>query len=673
VSKSIRVGIDVGGTFTDVVAFGPDGDLILFKIPSTPHEPSSAPLAGLRKLSDLGFRASTLTQGTTLATNLVVQGQGARAALVMTEGFRDVLAIARQDREEIYSIDRVPRPSPLVPRELLFEIRERMSPEGKPLVELEEPEIESLVKRIADSGVEAVAICLLHSYANPEHERRIRDAVKKVVLFVCASSDINAEFREYERTSTTVLNAILMPIVSGYVESLQNELEREHIADRLHIVSSNGGSLTAAMAREKPLGLLMSGPAAGVAAAQTLASEYNLSNAITLDIGGTTSDVCFIKEGKAEIAHSRKIAGHAIRTASVSVESVGAGGGSIAYRDAAGALKVGPESAGAVPGPVCYGLGGERPTVTDAHLTLGYLNPRRILGGEIQLQPKLAKEAVGSLAKHFGYSLEKFAEGILTIAEANINRALRLVALRRGYNLEDCVLIAYGGMGPLHAGRIAKAYGFKRIIVPTTSSNFSALGCLGSGVRYESVRTHRTSLGTLDSERLIEYMAPLIEDTQGHLVKEGYRIEDIRLHPSLDCRYLGQNYELEVPLSDLRTFDPALVREAFHRIHHRVYAYSTEEPVECVNLRMAASLEEEGVVLPEVRGSGMSRPVDSRRAFFHETGETDLPVYDRGGLAPDQKMAGPLVVEDEWSTTLVLPGQRLWSDRRGNLFIEMKD
>ncbi|MDP7505631.1 MAG: hydantoinase/oxoprolinase family protein, partial [Nitrospinota bacterium] len=266
-SKSIRVGIDVGGTFTDVVAFGPDGDLILFKIPSTPHEPSSAPLAGLRKLSDLGFRASTLTQGTTLATNLVVQGQGARAALVMTEGFRDVLAIARQDREEIYSIDRVPRPSPLVPRELLFEIRERMSPEGKPLVELEEPEIESLVKRIADSGVEAVAICLLHSYANPEHERRIRDAVKKVVLFVCASSDINAEFREYERTSTTVLNAILMPIVSGYVESLQNELEREHIADRLHIVSSNGGSLTAAMAREKPLGLLMSGPAAGVAAA----------------------------------------------------------------------------------------------------------------------------------------------------------------------------------------------------------------------------------------------------------------------------------------------------------------------------------------------------------------------------------------------------------------------
>jgi N-methylhydantoinase A len=293
------------------------------------------------------------------------------------------------------------------------------------------------------------------------------------------------------------------------------------------------------------------------------------------------------------------------------------------------------------------------------------------LGGKIEIQSELSKEAVGLLAKSFGISLEKFAGGILTIAEANIHRALRLVALRRGYNLEDCVLISYGGMGPLHAARIAKSFGFNRIIVPATSSNFSAFGCLVSGVRYESVRTYRTGLDKLGRKDLTEFMAPLIEDTKGHLLKEGYRTEDIRLHPSLDCRYLGQNYEIEVPLSDLHTFDPILTSEAFHHIHHRIYSYSTEEPVECVNLRMAASLDEEGIILPEVSGNGMGRPVDSRRSYFPEIGETDLPIYDRGGLVPELKLNGPLVAEDDLSTTLVLPGQRLWSDRWGNLSIEM--
>ena len=668
----IRVGIDVGGTFTDVAALLPDGQVLFFKLPSTPNDQKQASLSGLRRLKQLGWNPTTLIHGTTLATNAVIQGRFGRALLVTTEGFGDVLAIGRQQREEIYSIDQPGRSPPLIPKARRFEFRERMTASGTPLVEPRNSDIDRLIDKIRKENFDAVAICFLHAYSNPVHEQIVRDAIRGLVPYVCASSDLNAEFREYERTSTTALNAILMPVVSFYADELSQGIERECLTERFHLVSSNAGAYTVSMARERPLGLLMSGPAAGVAASRRLAVEHGLRNAVTLDVGGTTTDVCFIRDGEAEITHSRQLAGHPVRLASVAVESVGAGGGSIAYVDAAGALKVGPKSAGAHPGPCCYGLGGEQPTVTDAHLMLGYLDPNRKLGGEIRLQSELAREALCGLSERFDMSVEELAEGILRIAETNIYGALRLVALRRGYNLEDCTLVAYGGMGPLHAGRIARGFGFKRIIVPFGSSNFSAFGCLISDVRFESVRTSRAYLDELGSDWLQPVVAPLVEVTAGRLVEEGYEEAEIELHPSLDCRYVGQNYEIEVPLPSIDDFDAATVRREFDRIHNQVYSYSTDEKVECINLRLAATVSESRGVLPELKRDGIVEPIGWRRASFAETSELDLPMYDRGTLPPEQQILGPAVVEDDWSTTLVLAGQSLHSDQYGNLLIQVK-
>jgi N-methylhydantoinase A len=664
-SSGVRVGIDVGGTFTDVVAREPSGRLREAKVPSTPENPAVGVLAGLTALGLAPDHLAALAHGTTVVTNAIVEGRGARVGLVTTAGFRDVLEIARQNREHLYDLELLPRPEPLVPRHLRLEVSERVAADGTITRPLDLADLDAIVATFAREGVESVAVCLLHAYANPAHERALRAALAGRFPHVSVASEINAEFREYERTATTVLNAAVMPLVTRYLDELAGRVG----AVPLHLLHSAGGMMSVAMARARPLAMAMSGPAAGVAAASWVARRLGLAQAVAFDMGGTTTDVCLIADGAAETAGQRRLGGYPVRLLTIAVESIGAGGGSIAFADAAGALKVGPRSAGAVPGPACYGAGGADPTVTDANLVLGYLNAERIYGGSIQLDRGRAEAALATLGRRFGFSAMEAARGVVEVANANMLRALRLVSVQRGYDLRGFALIAYGGAGPVHAPALARAAGVARVIVPAHSGAFSALGCLVSPLRYDAVQTHRARLDGFDAKPLDDRFRELEARTTAPLLDEGVAADQILVHRRLDLRYVGQNYELEIPYDP----DPAVLRARFEARHHQLYGYATGEGVECVNARVTASVRQE---TDEIRTGDDSRSAapeitGEQRAFFATTGDVPLQRFDRDTLPAERWIVGPALVEDAWSTTLVEPGQRCAANRFGDLVIEV--
>ena len=665
---TLRVGIDVGGTFTDLVAWDTArGRMTSLKVPTTPRRPTQGVLDGLAVVArDAGDPAS-LAHGTTMVTNAIVERRGAVVGLVTTRGFRDVLEIARMNRRHLYRIDVPPRPEPLVPRRLCLEITERVGPDGAVDTPLATGEIPGLVEALTRAGVEAVAVCLLHGYANPAHERALRDALEPHFASVSIGSEVNAEFREYERTCTTVLNASVTPLAARYLDDLEAALRERHGDLRLHLLQSNGGMMSVEAARRRPLSMAASGPAAGVAAASDLARRLGLRRALAFDMGGTTTDVCLIADGRAETSAQRKLGDYPLRLPMVAVESIGAGGGSLAWIDGAGALKVGPRSAGALPGPACYGLGGDEPTVTDANLLLGYLNPQRIYGGSIRLDAKRAADVVDRLATRLGLGRVEMAHGLVEVANANMQRALRLVSVQRGYDLREFTLIAYGGAGPIHAGRLAAELGIPRVVVPAHSGAFSALGCLVSDLRYDAVQTYRAGLDDWNLPRLTERFRELEMRCVQPLRAEGHEAHDIQVLRTLDLRYRGQNYEIEIPLGD---GDPRTLRAAFEARHRQLYGYATGEGVECVNLRLVALVPRAGGELPPHVPLGDPTPAGRLRAFFPETGPVDIPRYERGALTERTPLDGPALVEDEWSTTVVDPAQRCVADRWGNLHLE---
>jgi N-methylhydantoinase A len=668
----MTIGIDVGGTFTDVVALDHhSGVLTALKVPSTGGELARGVLDGLEQLPPEA-RHSTIIHGTTVATNAVLEGKGARTALITTRGFRDVLEIGRQSREYMYDLRHHGRPAALVPRHLRLEISERLNHRGEVLQELALHEVPDLLHTLLQQQVEAVAVCLLHAYANPVHERQLAEALTAHLPYVSISSDVNAEFREYERTNTVVLNAFVMPLVQRYIDQLQRQLHEAGWQGRLHIVQSNGGMISTALVKHRPLSTVMSGPAAGVAAVQYLLAQVGITEAVTFDMGGTSTDVCLMHQGTAAVTAERRIGEQPVRLASVAIESIGAGGGSVAWVDAAGAIKVGPQSAGAAPGPACYDRGGTAPTVTDANLVLGYLNPQATYGRQIQLRRDLAEAAVRGFGAPFGMSLQATAQGIIDIANANMMHALRLVSVQKGHDLRHFTLVAFGGAGPLHAGRLARLLHIPRLIVPPLSSGFSALGCLVSDVRMDTVQTYRYRLAELSPATLAEAFRPLEEDARAQLRAAGYAPEDIRLQRSCDLRYVGQKYELTVSLSGTpHDWDMVALHQAFQAQHEALYAYHTAEPVECINLRLAALVPQHAVQLPTLPvGTAAVALVGERQAFFPETGAVSMPVYQRHQLGSGAEFQGPAVVEDEWSTTLVYPGQQLHVDRWGTLCIE---
>jgi N-methylhydantoinase A len=664
----VRVGIDVGGTFTDLVACDSAGRTTSLKVPTTPANPAGGVLDGLAAVGRAAGRCASLAHGTTLVTNAIVERRIAAVGLVTTRGFGDVLEIGRMNRPHLYRIDLPAKPEPLVPRRLRAEVTERVGPDGSVLTPLDLGEMPKLIERLRGQGVESVAICLLHAYANPAHEQALRQALAPHFPCVSVSSEINAEFREYERTCTTVLNAAVMPLAARYIDDLVARLAASTGPIPVHLLHSAGGMMSVDAARARPLTMAMSGPAAGVAAVAHLARALDLPRALAFDMGGTTTDVCLITDGVPETARQRKLGDYPVRLPAVAVESIGAGGGSIAAIDAIGALKVGPRSAGAVPGPACYGLGGTEPTVSDANLVLGYLNPERIYGRSIRLDRARAERALEPIQRRFGLSLLDAAHAVVEVANANMQRALRLVSVQRGYDLRDFTLIAYGGAGPVHAGALAREAGIARIVVPAHSGAFSALGCLVSPLRYDAVQTHRMRLESWDRKVVADRLHSLESQCLTPLLDEGHSAERVLLRRSVDLRYAGQNYELEV---DYGAGTPDALRSTFEQRHRQLYGYATGESVECVNLRVTAQLVRDELALGSSAAAGASAPVGELRAYFRGAGSVAMPRYERGTLPSGQPIAGPALVEDEWSTTLVYPGQRCQADRLGNLLIEV--
>ena len=661
---TLRVGVDVGGTFTDLVALDPASRAISAKkVLTTPDAPARGVLEGLTALAP---GAVAIAHGTTIVTNAIVEGRYARTALVTTRGFRDVLEIARQNRLDLYRLDVPPRPAPLVPRHLRFEVTERIGGDGGVQVALAEGELPALAEALAGAGVEAVAICLLHAYAHPDHEARVHAGLARAVPYVSVSHEINAEFREYERTATTALNASVMPLADRYLADLEASLARTGFGGSLHLLQSSGGMMSAAVARRRPLAMAVSGPAGGVAATGFLTRALGLRHAIAFDMGGTTTDACLIADGRADTTRERRLGGYPVRLRSVGVESIGAGGGSLVRVDAGG-LRVGPASAGAHPGPACYGLGGAAPTVTDAHVVVGTLRPDALLGEAIRVEPERAEAALAPVARALGLGLREAAAGVLEVANAAMRRAIRLISVQRGHDLRDFTLVAYGGAGPLHAGRLAQELGMPRVVVPAHAGVFSALGCVVTEVAYDRVQTFRRELGGLAAGDLDARFAPLEAAVRAPLLADRHRAEAIEVGRSVDVRYVGQNYELEVPWRG----EVDLLRRDFEGLHRRLYAYATGEAMECVNLRVRAAVGVAAAGLPEWPGRSASVPYAESAAHFTETGTTALPVYRRGDLAPEHLLKGPALVEDPWATTLVYPGQTAALDRFGNLLIEI--
>jgi len=664
----LRVGIDVGGTFTDLVAQPPSGGALqMLKVPTTAN-PSEAVLRGLRTLLGTDDEVVSLTHGTTVVTNAMLEGRGARTALVTTRGFRDVLEIGRQQRDHLYRLDVPGRMPPLVPRALRFEVRERMDHAGRTLVSLDEADIRRVARALKSERIEAVAISLLHAYANPAHERRIAQALAGIVPHICLSSEVNAEYREYERTHTACANALLMPLVERYLDELEGGLAGLWHAAPLRLMQSSGGMATPAAMRRVPLAMLLSGPAGGVAAAQAVGTRAGTGDAVTLDMGGTSTDVCLLRGGRVDTTAERRIGGQPVRMRSLAVESIGAGGGSIVSIDDGGALHVGPRSAGAAPGPACYGRGGTEATVTDACMVLGYLNPEASFGG-LRLDADRAWRAIESVGSRLGLPTPEAGSGIVEIANAAMVRAIRTVSVNRGHDVRRYCLIAYGGAGPIHAGRLAQTLGIPRVLVPAAASAFSAYGCLVADLRYDAVRTVRVHLHDTAADAWERVFQQIEVELLTQLDREGVPAVQAALRRSMDLRYVGQNEEIEVPVE--RGEDGEAIRRRFTEIHRRLYEYATDEPVEGVNLRVAAVVATE--TAPPSRPSGTaagSGPVGERRAYHAGLGWAPTPVYPRHGLAEGRAIHGPAIVEDEWSTVLVPPGQRARGDAHGHLWIE---
>lgn len=663
-----QVGVDVGGTFTDVVALDPEnGTVRTAKVQSR----SADPRTGLENaLSAVGLAWSDvadLMHGTTLITNAIVEGRLAKVALIATEGFGDSLAIGRQNRRHLYRLDLAPKPVLQVPEDRRIEVRERLDADGSVREALTEAALAEAIGKAMSVNADAIAVSLLHAYANPDHEERVGAALRRANLPVALSHEVNPEAREYERTATTVLSASVMPLAARYLGQLEESVPGD---SRLHLFHSSGGMASPAALRDLPLGLALSGPAAGVAAASRVAAELGIDNAISLDMGGTTTDVCLITGGRAEISVNRSLGDHPLRQPMVAIESIGAGGGSIARLNL-GAVEVGPDSAGADPGPACYGQGGTAPTVTDANLVLGYLEAGQRLGESIRLDPDAAQNALAPLAQAAGVTVPEAAAGIVRIANAAMVRALNRVTVERGVDGRGCVLLAFGGAGPMHAVALARAFGIARVVVPAASSVFSAVGCVGAEMQYAQQQTLRMASGAWDRDRLASVQRGLAERLAAPLRAAGYGADATATDYVASIRYSGQSYATEIPAP--RLDDPGALGRQFREAHDRLYGFATDEPWELYALRCTVSVPRAGRPVVGTVSTVPGDPRSSAPCWFEGSGEVETPRYDRNAVASGQTIAGPAIVEDAWSTVVVPPGAAATADSSGHLHIDAEE
>src|SRR5215217_5153905 len=643
----IRLGVDVGGTFTDLVALD-RGRVVTAKVPSTPEDQSEGVMHALEAVE--AGAVTAFAHGMTVATNALLERRGARTALVTTEGFRDLIELARQDRPALYDLAER-RPEPLVPRELRFTVRERMGPEGE-IAPLDEDSLREAVERLRDADVEAVAVCLLFAFLHPEHERRVGEAVREALgdVHVSLSSEVLPEFREYERFSTTVADAYLAPRLGAYLERLAGAAEAAGVPAPL-VMQSSGGVLDVAAAATRAAGCVLSGPAGGVVGAAHVARASGHEDVLTFDMGGTSTDVAPVVGGEASTTTESVVAGVPIKLPMVDVHTVSAGGGSIAWADPGGALRVGPRSAGADPGPASYGRGGEEPTVTDANLLLGYLGDGAELGGELTLSAEAAETALKALGGELDLDPLETALGVVRVANAEMGRALRVISVERGLDPREFALVAFGGAGGLHACALAEELGIPALLVPRAGGVLSALGLAMSDVRVDAVRPLLGGAGAEEAFAALEAQAR--ED-----------MEAPELRRRADLRYRGQSFELTVEAGDRDALE-----ERFGEVHERRYGYRMEgEEIELVNARVVATQPVERPELAEPDPEGDER-AGAREANFDGEWE-EVPVFRRLGMGEGARVEGPAIVEFPEATCVVRPGWSGAVDGAGTLVLE---
>ncbi|WP_332461240.1 hydantoinase/oxoprolinase family protein [Acuticoccus mangrovi] len=678
---SWTLGIDVGGTFTDVCAYEPATGLTHYhKRPSTPQNPAEAILAGIAELCEAtGLHPrdiGRIAHGTTVATNALIEQRPCRVALVTTEGFRDLLEIGRQVRPSIYDLQK-DNPPPLVPRHLRFEVAERVTRGGRIVRPLEAEEVDRVAAAVAAAEPDAVAVCLLFSYLTDAHEQRLGEALRRAMpgIEISLSCEVRPEFREYERLSTTVLNAYLQPIMSAYLGRLESGIAEAVGPVPLGINQSSGGLISAARARTFPIRTALSGPAAGVAGAVHLTRQIGEPNAITLDIGGTSSDVALLRGFAANTVHERWVEGYPVRMPSVDIDAIGAGGGSIAWVDTDGLVKVGPRSAGAVPGPACYGRGGTQPTVSDANLVLGRLSAGGLLSGSMPMQVEAADAVIGELAAATGLSPEWTALGIIDIAVANMVRGIRAISVERGHDPRDFTLIAYGGAGPLHAASVARALGIRKIMVPRHPGLLCAQGLIVADQLEHFVRTVHLPL----DDRLGDALAPVLTELRAEagawFAAQDVAAGDARTEATLEMRYLGQNFELAVPYPDDGAADRAALEAAFSTAHDEAYGFHNPgAPIEITSVRIAASGRHHRDVDPvhtEPGATAPPTPIATRPVWFDRSGAVETVIYDRARLAHGHRIVGPAIIDQLDTTTVIFPRDVATVDLRHNLLIEV--
>ena len=659
------LGVDIGGTFTDFALID-RGEVRVFKLSSTPDDPTTAFLAGMQELKV--SHDTDISHGSTVATNALLERKGARTALLVTEGFEDMLEIGRQNRPALYDFG-VERPPQLVPPELRIGVRERLDSEGRVVIPLTAGDAGRIAHQVRESGADAVAVSLLFSFRNPGHERLLRDALsgEGIDAFVSVSSDLLPEYREYERTSTVVVNAYVGPPMARYLQNLSNAVGR-----RLRIMHSGGGSLSPEKASLEPVRTLLSGPAGGVVGAFHVASQAGFPQVITLDMGGTSTDVSLCP-GQVQETTSTQIGGYPTRVPTIDIHTVGAGGGSIARVDAGGALLVGPESAGADPGPACYGRG-ERVTVTDANLVLGRLDTGRFLDGRMSLDAERSRFYVAQLAEEVGQDIVTTAEGVLRVAKATMERALRTISLERGFDPRRFTLVAFGGAGPMHACALAEGLGIQRVLAPPHPGVLSALGAALADVVKDYSRTLLLPESEVDADVLRNAFKPMEEQARGDLAQDGFEGPRLRLERFLDVRYVGQSYELTVPCPPLGARAAQTAARRFHRAHRQRYGHSDpSQPTEVVAARLKAiGPVEKPIIEPEPEGAkDPEAAILEERPVVFDGRPQPTRCYDRSLLRTGNAFAGPALVLQMDSTTVIPPGWTARVDGYRSIILEL--
>lgn len=680
------IGVDVGGTFTDFYALDTDSATVhLYKRPSTPQNPAEAIVEGLNEMCvETDIPAETVRRvchGTTVATNSLIQRKGGNVAFITTQGFRDLLEIGRQTRPHMFDLQ-ADQPPPLVERAKRFEVEERVTAGGQIITPLQDGSLDRAIEDLKASGAEACAVSLLFSFLDPKHEQAIggRIAAELPDMYVSLSSDVQPEFREYERFSTTVLNAYLQPTMDRYLGYLQDRLAEEFPKASVGIYQSIGGLMSIQRARSYPIRTALSGPAAGVMGAIETGRQSQRHSIITLDMGGTSADVCLIQNLKAAISFDREVAGFPVRLPMIDIQTVGAGGGSVAWLERDGLLKVGPISAGAEPGPACYGRGGERPTVTDANCLLGRLPQAGLIGGRMTLDGEAAQRAIAPLARELRMTPELAALGILGIVSANMVRAIRTITVEKGHDPAEYSLMAFGGAGPLHAVEVARSLGIREVLIPAAPGILCAQGLILSDLKETFVRTTVQHLSAEAPSFLTAAADELLAEARAWAEAEGLAAKDMTTELVVDMRYLGQNFELPVSLGSARGGgrpdipDAAALREKFFEAHSGLYGFhNPDAPVELVNARMTA-LGRLTSARPMAKAGEMSEdpePIAIQPVVFDESDPVETPVYDRSTFASGLALTGPAIVQQFDATTVVHRGDKIRIDDSLTMIIEV--